>query len=155
MGNQIKIRYCKPSELLKIISLTAESYSVSYNPSAIINKSYETLKKIKDNIKSGTKILVAEENNNLIGAVRFDSEVSGILKLNRLAVLAKHRNKGVGALLINSVLEIARNQGFKAILIEVMEEKGLVSFYEKFGFKIKNRKKHQNHHDVVMEKEIK
>jgi len=52
------------------------------------------------------------------------------------------------------LLKIAREQNFKIVALDVMEEKGLVHFYEKFGFKIKNIKKHQNHHDVFMEKSV-
>jgi len=153
-GNQIKIRYCKSSELLKMISLTAEAYNVPYKLGAIMNRPYENLRKIKDDIKNGTKILVAEKNGNLVGAVRFEPESPNILKLNRLAVLPEHRNKEIGALLVNSVLKIAKEQNFRIVAIEVMEEKGLVSFYEKLGFKVKSRKKHQNHQDVFMEKRI-
>jgi len=154
MKNKIKIRYCKPLELLKIISLTDNAYNVSYKSSTIINKPYESLERIKNDIKNGTKILVAEEYGDLIGAVRFNPENLNVLKLNRLAVLSEYRNKGIGGLLINSVLKIAKEQNFRIVAIEVMEEKGLVSFYEKFGFKVKSRKKHQNHHDVFMEKSV-
>lgn len=154
MGNQIKIRYCKSSELLKIISLTAEAYSVPYKIGAIMNRPYENLRKIKDDIKTGTKILIAEKDGNLIGSIRFNPENLNVLKLNRLAVLSEYRNKGIGGLLINSVLKIAKEQNFRIVTIEVMEEKGLLYFYEKFGFKVKSRKKHQNHHDVFMEKRI-
>jgi len=154
MKNKIKIRYCKSSELLKIISLTANAYSVLYKSSTIINKPYESLERIKNDIKNGTKILVAEEDGDLVGAVRFNPENLNVLKLNRLAVLSEYRNKGIGGLLINSVLKIAKEQNFRIVAIEVMEEKGLISFYEKFGFKIKDRKKHQNHQDVFMEKSV-
>ncbi len=154
MENQIKIRYCKLSELLKIISLTADAYNISYKSGTITNKPCENLRKIEKDIKGGTKILVAEKDGNLIGAVRFNPENLNILKLNRLAVLSEHRNKGIGGLLINSVLKIAKEQNFKILVIEVMEEKGLIPFYKKFGFKIKDRKKHQNHHDVFMEKSV-
>lgn len=154
MGNQIKIRYCKSSELLKIISLTAEAYSVPYKLGAIMNRPYENLRKIKDDIKNGTKILVAEKDGNLVGAVRFEPESPNMLKLNRLAVLPEHRNKEIGALLVNSVLKIAKEQKFRIVAIEIMEEKGLIHFYEKFGFNVKSRKKHQNHYDVFMEKSV-
>ena len=152
--NKIIIRYCKLSELSKIISLTVEAYTISHEIGGIVNKFHETLEKIKDDINKGMKVLVAEKNNNLIGAVRFAPIDATKLKLGRLAVLSIYRRKGVGAKLINYVLKIAREQNFKIVALDVMEEKGLAPFYEKFGFKVKSRKKHQNHHDVFMEKKI-
>ena len=152
--SKIIIRYCEPLELLKVISLTAEAYAISYKIGGVVNNFHETLEKIKNDINRGMKILIAEENNNLVGAVRFAPIGADKLKLGRLAVSPVYRRKGVGAKLINSVLEIAREQDFKTVALDVMEEKELVPFYEKFGFKVKSRKKHQNHHDVFMEKRI-
>lgn len=152
--NKIKIRYCKSSELLKVISLTAEAYAVPYKSEGAINSFRETLEKVKNDIGKGMKILVAEKDNNLIGAVRFALIDVGKLKFGRLAVSPIYRRNGIGAKLINSVLKIAQEQNFKIVALDVMEEKELVSFYEKFGFKVKSRKKHQNHHDVFMEKKI-
>jgi len=152
--NKIKIRYCKASELLKVISLTSKAYPVPYKVGGVVNNYQEILEKVKDDIGRGMKILVAEKNNNLIGAVRFAPIDKTKLKFGRLAVLPTYRRKGIGAKLINSVLEIAQEQNFKIVALDVMEEKELIPFYEKFGFKIKSRKKHQNHHDVFMEKRI-
>ncbi len=112
---------------------------------------HKILEEIKENIKKGQKILVAEENDNLIGVVRFAS-VGSKMKIARLAVLSTYRCRGIGGELINAVLGIAQKKNFKIVALDVMEEKGLVPFYEKFGFKVKYRKKHQNYHDVYMEK---
>jgi len=151
--SKIKIRYCKPSELVKIISLTAKAYIVPYKTNGAKKGFYETLEKIEKDIGKGMKILVAEKDNNLIGAVRF-VPIDSKLKLGRLAVLSKYRRKGLGSKLVKAVLNIALKENFKIVALDVMEEKELVSFYEKFGFKVKSRKKHQNHHDIFMEKKI-
>jgi len=152
--NKIIIRYCKSSELLKVISLTTKAYAIPYKLGGVVNNFQEDLEKIKDDIKKGVKILVAKKNNNLVGAVRFASIGSDKLKLGRLAVLPIYRGKGIGAKLINSVIEIAQEQNFKILALDVMKEKGLVPLYERLGFKVKNIKKHRNHHDVFMEKKI-
>lgn len=152
--NKIKIRYCKSSELAQVVSLTSKAYIIPYRSGAMVNKPHETLEKIKNNIKTGMQILIAEKNSNLVGAVRFSPINSDKLNLSRLAVLPTYRRQGIGAALVNSVLKIAKKQGFKAAGLDVAEEKKLVSFYEKLGFKVVNRKKHQNHYDVFMEKKI-
>lgn len=151
--NKIKIRYYKFSELDKIISLTSEAYSVPYRDGGVVNSFSETLDGIEKDISRGLKILVAEEKNGLIGAVRF-APINSKLKLGRLAVLSEHRRRGIGSKLIEAVIKIAKNQKFKVIALDVMEEKELIPFYEKFGFEIKSRQIHQNHHDVFMERVI-
>ena len=71
MKNQITIRDYKKSELLEIISLTAESYSTPYKLKGVVNNFHENLETVKRDIERGLKILVAEEKGKLIGAVRF------------------------------------------------------------------------------------
>ena len=153
MKDEIKIRYYKISELDKLISLTAKSYAIPYKEGGLVNSFNENKDKIKKDIERGLNILVAEKNGNLIGAVRF-APIDSKLKLGRLAVLPKYRRKGLGSKLVRAVLNIALKENFKIVALDVMEEKELVSFYEKFGFKVKSRKKHQNHHDIFMEKKI-
>jgi len=152
--NQIKIRNYKNTELLEIISLTATAYSVPYKSEGIINSFHETQKNLERDIVRGLEILVAEKENRIIGAVRF-AIIDSKLKLGRLAVLPDSRCEGVGGKLIDAVIKIAQEKNVKIVVLDVMEEKGLIPFYEKFGFKVKSKKKHQNHHDVIMEKEIK
>jgi len=151
MKNQITIRDYKKSELLEIISLTAESYSTPYKLKGVVNNFHENLETVKRDIERGLKILVAEEKGKLIGAVRF-AVIDSKLKLGRLAVLPNYRCKGIGGKLITSVLKVAQEENIKTVALDVMEEKGLVPFYEKFGFKMKSKEKHQNHHDIIMEK---
>ena len=153
MKNQIIIRNYKKSELSEIISLTAKAYSTPYKSKEIVNSFHENLESLEKDIERGLRILVAEEKGELIGAVRF-AMIDSKLKLGRLAVLSNHRCKGVGSKLINSVLKIAQERNIKIVILDVMEEKELVTFYEKFGFEVKSKKKHKNHYDVIMEKEI-
>ena len=154
MEDQIKIRNYKYSELLEITSLTSIAYSVPYKTGGIINKFHETIEELKKDIKRGSEILVAQENKKIIGAVRF-AIINSKLKFGRLAVLPDYRKRGIGEKLIKAIINIAQKRNIDVMVLDVMEEKGLIPFYEKFGFKTKSKKKHQNHHDVIMEKRIK
>jgi len=153
-SNEIKIYFCKPAEFLKVVSLTIRAYNVPYKPDKMIIKARETVEKIKERTKLGTKILVAKRKNRILGAVRYRPIDKTQLKLSRLAVLPRYRCKGVGSLLVDKVISIAKREGYKIVSLDVAEEKGLIPFYKNFGFKAVSRKKHHNHHDVCMEKKI-
>lgn len=152
--NKVKVCFCKANELPKVVSLTNRAYDVAYKPGKMTIKAKETIEKIKKRIKLGTKILVVEKGDRILGAVRYRSVNKGELKLSRLAVLPRYRHKGIGSLLIKKVADIAKRNGYKTIKLDVAEEKGLIPFYKKFGFKVKSKKKHHDHHDVFMEKKL-
>ncbi|CEO08914.1 GNAT family N-acetyltransferase [Paraclostridium sordellii] len=66
-----------------------------------------------------TKILIENEDNK-----------SESLALAPLAVLPDYQNKGIGSKLINKGLEIAKNLGYKSVIVL-----GSETYYPKFGFK--------------------
>lgn len=66
-----------------------------------------------------TKILIKNENK------KFES-----LALAPLAVLPDYQGKGIGSKLINKGLEIAKNLGYKSVIVL-----GSETYYPKFGFK--------------------
>ena len=150
----IRTRLYRTNELFRIVSLINRSYDVAYKPGKMTIEARETINKIKRRIKLGNRILVAKKNDRILGAVCYRSVNKRELKLSRLAVLSRYRRKGIGSLLIKKVTDIARRNDHKIISLDVAEEKGLVPFYKKFGFKVKSKKKHQNHYDIFMEKKI-
>lgn len=156
MSNQskIKIRFCRMKELSRVAALVNRSYSVPYKPGKLIIKAKETLKKMQEKIKFGSKILIAEKGNRIVGTVRYHPVGKKELELNRLAVLPRYRCEGIGSLLIKKVAGIAKRNGYKILSLDVAEEKGLVPFYEKLAFTVKSKIKHHNHHDVFMVRKI-
>ncbi|WP_053957296.1 GNAT family N-acetyltransferase [Inediibacterium massiliense] len=81
--------------------------------------------------------LVAEENNVLIGHIMLTKSYisnSGYktetLLLAPISVALEYRNKGVGSKLINKSFELAKDMGYKSIVLV-----GDTAYYSKFGFK--------------------
>ncbi|WP_051541648.1 GNAT family N-acetyltransferase [Clostridium lundense] len=81
--------------------------------------------------------LVAEENNKLIGHIMLtkayinnDNYKTETLLLAPLSVALEYRYKGVGSKLVNKSFEIARNMGYKSVVLV-----GDPAYYNRFGFK--------------------
>ena len=86
----------------------------------------------KDKIeKDATSILVAEENDEVIGCQLIIKD-SWTCFLFRLAVKEGHRNKGVGSLLMKTAEEQLRNEGVDEVAFFVdAENTNLQEYYEK------------------------
>ena len=80
--------------------------------------------------------LVAVKDNNVIGHIMYtkliiknNNKEELSLALAPLSVLPEFQRKGVGSKLVNKSLEIAKNLGYKSVIVL-----GHVDFYPKFGF---------------------
>lgn len=81
--------------------------------------------------------LVAEEDGKLIGHVMLTRQMARIggkegefLLLAPLSVLSEKRDRGVGSVLVNAVLELARKMGYRAVFLA-----GDPAYYGRFGFR--------------------
>jgi predicted GNAT family N-acyltransferase len=70
--------------------------------------------------------------NAYIGAARYRETVSGI-KLERFAILSQYRDKGMGKVLLEKILENLKGRPEK-IYLNAQEK--AISFYERGGFEI-------------------
>lgn len=81
--------------------------------------------------------LIAEENGKLIGHIMLTKTfiVNGndrqdVLLLGPIAVPLEYRSKGIGSALINESFRLARQMGYKAVVLV-----GDPGYYHRFGFK--------------------
>jgi putative acetyltransferase len=82
--------------------------------------------------------LVAETNDKLVGHILFfpiqiiNNEMRhASLALAPMAVLPAYQNKGIGNELVNVGLELARDKGYKSVIVL-----GHRDYYSKFGFEM-------------------
>jgi len=61
-------------------------------------------------------------------------DLDGIAKIERMAVRQAYRGKGVGDVLLQRVMDTAREQGFTAARISAQTH--AIAFYEKLGFAV-------------------
>lgn len=90
---------------------------------------------------SHTCCLVAEAEQNTVGFVSF-RVVEREAELLNLAVLPAFRRLGIGARLLEQALQEAARQGALEMFLEVRDSNaGALRFYERFGFKLKSRRR--------------
>ncbi len=69
---------------------------------------------------------------SIVGAARLVDKGHGKGKIGRVAVLREHRGMGVGALLMQTVEQTARERGFAELVLDA--QCYAIPFYEKLGY---------------------
>jgi GNAT superfamily N-acetyltransferase len=141
-------------EYEKIADMVNVAYAVPFLPDMMATKANDSAEKIVADTEKGAHILVAYQEKELLGTIRYRPIDNDSLYCYKLAVKPDHRKLGIGKVLINEVLSIAHQLGLKNVEIEVAEAKGLVPYYESMGFFIKERNLVKNHYEVKMSKKI-
>lgn len=91
---------------------------------------------IEADLARGERYFVMEDDSIAIGCVAYENPSAGLAYLNRLSVLPTHRNRGVGALLVQHIIQHARSASIQTISIGVIgEHTELQRWYRKHGFK--------------------
>ncbi len=81
---------------------------------------------------SALHFLATTDDGTAIATARLLHECDEIARIGRFAVLAEYRNQGLGAHLLQHMVDYARQHGyFKLVLSAQLEA---ISFYEKAGF---------------------
>lgn len=90
-------------------------------------------------LKQGHTFLIASENGKDVGFAGFSvvDTNNGTYKLHKLYVLPEMHGKGVGKILINEVVSLAKHTGGKTLQLNVNRNNNAKDFYLKAGFKIK------------------
>ncbi|MFH1145513.1 MAG: GNAT family N-acetyltransferase [bacterium] len=145
----------KINELKVIGRITKRAYVIPYHEQGPAVGFYEDplLKEKYENKELG--ILAAKEKGKIIGTIRYRFPDKKNLYFFRLAVLKTHRKQGVGAKLVRAVEQLAKKHGCQKVLLDCMVEKGLVAYYQQLGYKVDKKKKHHDHHDAFMSKNLK
>jgi N-acetylglutamate synthase-like GNAT family acetyltransferase len=90
----------------------------------------------------GERYFIAEEDFNPIACVAYESPSAGLAYLNRLSVLPTYRKRGVGAYLIEHIVQVAQANAVQTISIGVIgEHTDLQRWYGKLGFKVGETKR--------------
>lgn len=94
--------------------------------------------------KPGDLCFVAEENGEIIGAVWVRilcGEIKGFGNIDSrtpefaISLLPEHRNRGIGAALMRTMLESLRDNGCKCASLAVQKDNYALQMYEKLGFR--------------------
>lgn len=149
----LAIRPIEKEDFELVVDLTNEAYTVPYKPGKKTTHAHDTLEKIRDELNNGVMIFLAETENKIAGAARC-KEIAGSMLLYKLAVDGAFRKQGIGGKLIETVFQYAKSQNIKKVTLDVIEEKGLIPYYESFGFVVTGKQAVRDHYEVLMSKNV-
>lgn len=97
-------------------------------------------KMLEESMNSGCRFVIAEVDNNVVG-------YAGIYPsgdITNIAVLPEYRGRGLGELLVKSILNLALQMDMDKVFLEVRRSNiAAIRLYEKCGFKqISSRKRY-------------
>ncbi len=93
---------------------------------------------------------IYRDENTCMGCVAFESPDPEVAYLNRLSVLPKYRQQGIGEKLVNSVFEYARSKEIPKVSIGIIDaHNDLKNWYLKLGF-VDGEKKNFSHLPFVV-----
>lgn len=108
-----------------------------------------------ENFKEYAVFYVAEEDSNILGTAALKKADDGTIKLKRMYVDQKIQHKGLGTRLFEKILEYAKKNNVKRIILTTLPEmKSGTAFYIKQGFKIIDDPKLKDYSEkqIAMEK---
>ena len=116
--------------MFSVIKLASDTLTERYNPS-IFNYFYETYPQ---------GFIIAEIAHKIVGFIVTVKTKPDTAKILMLAVSKQHRRKKIGTMLLNELYKKILEENITAIELEVRTDNTTaIKFYEKHGFKIKNK----------------
>lgn len=91
---------------------------------------------LQQQINNNHTFFIAEENDKPLAFADVSKEMEEVFKLNKLYVLPTEHKKGIGKILLKTVIQFVKNQQGKKIELQVNRQNNAKNFYEKNGFKI-------------------
>ena len=133
---EIELRLEEKRDYKIVEELTREAFWNNHAPGCDEHLLIHNLRKAKEFIKELD--FVAINNNKVVGSIVYvKSKIKSndlehtVLTFGPLSVLPEYQNKGIGGKLINHTKKLAKEMGYKAIIIY-----GDPEYYKRFGFKV-------------------
>jgi len=79
-------------------------------------------------------IIIAIDNNKVIGCLMLHPKDDTIIKLRQMAVADTYQRKGIGNMLVEQAEKTARKHGYKEIILHAREV--AIGFYKKLNYNI-------------------
>ncbi len=103
----------------------------------MLNWMYD-LELLKKQINGSHSFYLAEWEQKPIGFLGMEHHHpdNGVAKIHKIYILPDHQGKGVGKILLDHAIDIARTKGMSAIMLNVNRFNKAVDFYAKHQFKV-------------------
>jgi ribosomal-protein-alanine acetyltransferase len=120
--------------MYKVSLMGIDHLEEAYKIECAVNPSPWKYKTFLSSFDVGHKGLICKHNGEIIGFIIF-SPISPEAHILSISVIKKIQSKGVGSLLLRSMLDQCKAMNYKKIFLEVRTSNlQAINFYQKFGF---------------------
>lgn len=131
MNAAVSIRRMRLADLPRVMDIEVESFTMPWT-----DATFRGLLR-----RSDADLLVAEIEGNLVGYAVFWA-VLDEGELGNVSVSASYRRRGIGAILVEAVLQRAAARGVRDVYLEVrVSNAGAQELYNRFGFEQVGRRR--------------
>lgn len=121
--------------MYKISLLDINDLEEAYEIEVLTNPSPWSIDNFKSSFEVGHHGLVCKENNKMLGFLIF-SPIKPEAHLLSIAVIETQQYKGIGSLLLKSMISQCKAMGINQVFLEVRaSNEKAIGFYQKYGFK--------------------
>lgn len=145
---EINIRFAESKDAEQISKLYEgwEEFQGILPPELLQLESTEEISNSINNPKSIKKYIIAESKDNILGVCYIDISFISLktVRISYMFVNKEFRNKGIGSLLVDKVIDYAKTNNIKKIwLWTQVELTPAIKLYEKKGFILEGKQKNQ------------
>ncbi|MDA7697125.1 ribosomal protein S18-alanine N-acetyltransferase [Gammaproteobacteria bacterium] len=121
--------------MYKISLLDINDLEEAYEIEVLTNPSPWSIDNFKSSFEVGHHGLVCKEDNKMLGFLIF-SPIKPEAHLLSIAVIETQQYKGIGSLLLKSMVSQCKAMGINQVFLEVRaSNEKAIGFYQKYGFK--------------------
>ncbi|MDA7702434.1 ribosomal protein S18-alanine N-acetyltransferase [Gammaproteobacteria bacterium] len=121
--------------MYKISLLDINGLEEAYEIEVLTNPSPWSIDNFKSSFEVGHHGLVCKEDNKMLGFLIF-SPIKPEAHLLSIAVIETQQYKGIGSLLLKSMVSQCKAMGINQVFLEVRaSNEKAIGFYQKYGFK--------------------
>ena len=121
--------------MYKISLLDINDLEEAYEIEVLTNPSPWSIDNFKSSFEVGHHGLVCKEDNKMLGFLIF-SPIKPEAHLLSIAVIESQQYKGIGSLLLKSMISQCKAMGINQVFLEVRaSNEKAIGFYQKYGFK--------------------
>ena len=140
-------------QIPEIIKLVNFGYEVAYKEGGPVSDPYFSDTYAEDFESGKIRLFATWEENRVVGTVQYEDR-DGTAYLSQMTVDPQFRKRGIGAELLKTAENHAKDEGFNFMQLTAMIEKGLPEYYKKLGYKETGIKERPRYTLVVMEKQL-
>ncbi len=136
----MEVRLATPNDAKAVTDIRVSTYQTSYRgylPDDFLDsltRDKDVIQMTEEYLKDGKMYLAIDDNKPIAYAHITDKE-NNLFAIDALYCHPKYQKKGAGKLLVETLCQIKKKQGYTHCIISTLKDGPSVTFYEKLGFK--------------------